>query len=865
MDYSIVIPVFNRAELTRGCLQSLAATLPENVDGEVLVVDNGSTDATQAVLAEFEWVRILRNQENRGFAAAVNQGARAASGEYLILLNNDMIARPGWLDALLRRGREPGVGAVGARLLYPGGTIQHAGVVMNCERLSASGFVPTHRCYGFSGDSAAAARTIDLQAVTGACLLTPRAIFERAGGLDEAYWNGYEDVDYCLALRERGLRIVYEPSACLTHFESKSGPERFRRVPWNTARLADKWNGHVRFDANAVAIADGGIVRSVRTSRGNVVRQTSTVPVTTVVVHGDPDRRGDRAFMQRLRAHACPVGEVIILPGSGAKVIEPMRQIMEVRGDRFLALVSAAAELEPGWLEELVRQVTFAPAIGAATYAPELPLGENVGSLSADARCTLLHLQKFPAHLRLGDFETLDGAVADFLIRGVEARVGTRGAARPLARLPDLARDASFRAVHGFDVQASLSPDASLVERRLRAAAGRRRGLVSVVMLSWNAVQFTKLALQSIREHTAGDYEVIIVDNGSNAETVEWLRSLDGVRVLYNESNRGYAGGNNQAMAAARGEYVVLLNNDVIVTHGWLEGLLHAFDRIPALGVSAVRSNKIAGDQLVAEAEYAGLDGLHEYARARRERYRDQGYVTDRAIGLCLCIDRRVIEEIGGIDERFGVGNFEDDDFCLRVRAAGYRIFVCDDVFIHHFGSQTFAANKVDWNATMRENWQKFALKWELPTTQEGGGYQPRPAIDRGFIRSKHYVPLPSGEAPASHRPYRLVFLCPVRTEEEWNDTAVFARRYVRAFTREHDVLLTIAAFGGPVAEALGARVERLVRREGLDPETIADVEISDEDDEAAWRARYGSAAVEISTIDRRNPSALRRRLQAVP
>jgi GT2 family glycosyltransferase/tetratricopeptide (TPR) repeat protein len=271
----------------------------------------------------------------------------------------------------------------------------------------------------------------------------------------------------------------------------------------------------------------------------------------------------------------------------------------------------------------------------------------------------------------------------------------------------------------------------------------RRRGLVSIVMLSWNAPQFTKLALESIRAHTSGEYEIVIVDNGSAAETVEWLKSLPDVRVIFNAENRGYAAGNNQGLAAARGEYVVLLNNDVVVTDGWLDGLLDAFDRVPGLGISAPRSNKVAGNQQVTDAVYADMTQMHGYARARRERFRGQHYLTDRAIGLCLCIARRVIDDVGGIDEQYGTGNFEDDDFCLRVRAAGYQIAVCEDVFIHHFGSQTFAANKVDWASTMRENWHKFAKKWGYPEAYPEQGYAPAVAIAKGFDRTRHYVALP--------------------------------------------------------------------------------------------------------------------------
>lgn len=454
----------------------------------------------------------------------------------------------------------------------------------------------------------------------------------------------------------------------------------------------------------------------------------------TIVCHGDPERADAAQVERMLRDNDCAVEKVLFV--SRDRALEAVREKMELRGQRLLALVDMRCALPRGWLDRLVREVRFSVSTGAAALVPEIHLSEADAVFCADARCTVIDLSKYPAHLRLETtFSSLGAAVADFLVRGIDVFAGTRALPAHGCSMPPPEIDGEL-----------LSTDRTLVERALRLRLGRRPGPVSIVMLSWNAPQYTKLALESIRAHTRGDYEVILVDNGSGPETTEWLKTLTDVRVIFNASNRGYAAGNNQGIAAARGEYVVLLNNDVVVTEGWLDGLLCAFDRIPGLGVSAPRSNRVAGDQQLADAVYGDLLQMQAYARSRRERFRDEGYLTDRAIGVCLCVDRNVIEEIGGIDEQYGAGNFEDDDFCLRVRAAGYRIFVCDDVFIHHFGSQTFAANHVDWSSTMRENWKKFARKWGYPQAYPEQGYAPGVAIARGFERSRHFVPLPQPE-----------------------------------------------------------------------------------------------------------------------
>ena len=873
MDYSIIIPVFNKAPLTRHCLNTLRATLAGAGEGEVIVVDNASSDETPRVLEEFPWARVLRNERNLGFAAANNQAARTARGRFLVLLNNDTEAKAGWLATMLQAAQQDGVGVVGARLLYPNGTLQHGGVVFAPLPLGRAGFYATHDLPGAPGDHPYARERRDLQAVTAACCVTPRELFLDLGGLDEGYWNGYEDVDYCLRVRERGLRVVYAGDAVLTHFESQSGTERYRKVSWNVARLADRWNGKVRYDLLEHEIARGTIRRTIRLRRGNAMQEELATPGTAIVVHGGAE---SAEFTQRLRANRSPVDHIVWARADDAAGAAGRE--MEIRSDRYVAIVDARCELRPGWLDELIRQIEFSPNTGAAAYVPGGPGGEDRSLFTAGAGCTLVAPARYPQHERLAESDTIDGAVADFLIRGIALRAGVRAANAPLAEVPHPPADAVFERRHGIALPEACDAGRDRIERALSAPLRRPDGLVSIVMLSWNAPEYTKMALESIRAYTKGAYEVVIVDNGSGPETTQWLSSIvdPAVRVVFNAVNRGYAGGNNDGMAAARGDFVVLLNNDVVVTEGWLEGLLEAFERIPRLGISAPRSNIVAGDQVVLDAAYKNLDEMHAYAARRRERYRGRGYMTDRAIGLCLCVDRRVIDEVGGIDERFGVGNFEDDDFCLRVRAAGYRIHVCDDVFIHHFGSKTFAANKVDWQATMQQNWSKFAEKWDLPRERVDGGYQPSPAIRRGFVREKHFVALPASEPALPERRYEAVFAAVVRSDRDWEEVAAFVRRYLRAFGASQPVLLAIGVFDGAAAADVGARASRIAEREGIPDEAAADVLVSDETGMAAWldglpagRLRRVNAGSDerfdaLEVVAERSPSALRRLLEGV-
>lgn len=870
MDYSIVIPVFNKAALTRHCLQTLRPTLEGAGEGEVIVVDNASTDETPEMLADFPWITLIRNERNLGFAGANNQAARQARGEILVLLNNDTQGLPGWLAAMMESVRQPGVGAVGARLLYPNDSIQHAGVVIAPVLFGRAALAPYHYQWKAAANAPHVAHPHDYQIVTGACLATPRELYLRLGGLDEIYWNGYEDVDFCLKIREQGLRIVYDPRATLYHFESQSGVQRFRKVAWNIRTLAERWSDRVAFDSTSRSVEMGEIPIMMRDANAAMVTILAKTPPSDVVVHGDvePERRAQIETM--VRANDSPI-ESVEFYGRG-DAVAAVRRAMDVRGERFLVLVDARAQLERGWLDELVAQSGAPTNVAAVTYAPELALGENVVSLAADARCTLLSLKQFPQHVELNAFDSLGGSVADLLVRMLAYGRGTRGASKALVTLPGVEEDASFERVHGRTLSSVFDTGLGAIERAARRTQ-RPRGLVSIVMLSWNAPSFTVKALESIRARTTEPYEVIVVDNGSGPETLDMLRAIDDphVRVVYNKRNRGYAGGNNDGIAAASGEYVVLLNNDVVVSEGWLDALIAPFAHDAGIGVTAPRSNKVVGHQQLPFATYDSEESMLAFARTRAELYDERGYYADRAIGLCLCVDRTVLETIGGFDERFVLGNFEDDDFCLRVRAAGYAIYICEDSFIHHFGSASFSANNVDYAVTMRDNWTRFAKKWGYPEIFPTDGYQPRQAYVKGFDRSKHYAALsqtplaleslePEDALPEG---VQTVFCTIVRDDADWSKTAEFVKRFARSFKLWDGAMLAIGVFGDPPAEVLAPRVERIFARAGIDPATSGHVEISDEDDAGAWRDRFASVrSIDVAELDDRSPSALRRLLR---
>ena len=215
-EISVILVLFNRAELTMACLRSITENHMERT--EVIIVDNASSDETPLLLDRLRGARIIRNGENLNFLLAVNQAAREARGEYLLILNNDAQLMPGALRSALTTIRSaPDIGAVGGRLILLDGKLQEAGSIMWRDG----------SCLGYGrGDNPLAPMYMfrrDVDYCSGAFLLTARTTWQRLGGFDEAFKPAYyEETDYCARLWEQGLRVVYDPNAVLLHYEFAS-------------------------------------------------------------------------------------------------------------------------------------------------------------------------------------------------------------------------------------------------------------------------------------------------------------------------------------------------------------------------------------------------------------------------------------------------------------------------------------------------------------------------------------------------------------------------------------------------------------------------------------------------------------------
>jgi GT2 family glycosyltransferase len=272
---SILIPFRDHIEMTRQCVQAIRAHT-QGARYEIILLDNWSQSLEaerfcieQANLAE---TRVLRIAEPFNYSRINNLGAKAARHPYLLLLNNDVfVSDPGWLRILLNEAlAAPDIGAVGAKLLYPNGTVQHAGVVLGV------GGIAEHAFRGIAGDApgylARAISAAEVGAVTAACLLARREAFERIGGFDEAELSvAFNDVDLCIRLRQAGYRILFTPDCVAEHRESLSRGDDFdedklSRFMLENEVMQQRWQHVLPFDPfyNRNFSRDGGIHRDLR-------------------------------------------------------------------------------------------------------------------------------------------------------------------------------------------------------------------------------------------------------------------------------------------------------------------------------------------------------------------------------------------------------------------------------------------------------------------------------------------------------------------------------------------------------------------------------------------------------------------------
>lgn len=303
---SVVIPVHNKATLTRQCLNALLAERDLVIGREIIVVDDGSSDLTPELLAAYgDGIQVVRNDRAVGFSGACNAGASVSRGDYIIFLNNDTIPVQGWFNALVNYADEhPRAAVVGTKLLFPNNTIQHAGVVFGIDRY------PHHIYAGFPADHPATCISRRYQAVTAACCLVDRAAWNAMGGFDRTFVNGWEDVDLCLRLGEAGYEIHYCAESMIYHMESASRDLRAPQERENRGVYVERWQQRVQPDDFHYYTEDE-LLKIVYPARYPM--QLSFSPLLAGWSSDEEDRLADRLLHERARQTSILMRNNIVL------------------------------------------------------------------------------------------------------------------------------------------------------------------------------------------------------------------------------------------------------------------------------------------------------------------------------------------------------------------------------------------------------------------------------------------------------------------------------------------------------------------------------------------------------------------------
>jgi GT2 family glycosyltransferase len=411
--------------------------------------------------------------------------------------------------------------------------------------------------------------------------------------------------------------------------------------------------------------------------------------------------------------------------------LDEYRDYLRSSRGEFTVAKDQNVRLRSGWFSD--RSATYLaagrPVITQETgFSNVLPTGEglfafttmdqileSIDAMNADydrqASAAREIAQEFFAHdvvlPRLLEDSGIDRARPAATERSMSGTIPSDLLLQPVSRRPLRLPQATMRRIEAMPVPSAVPHS---------EPPARGSPLTSVVVVSYDTLALTKLCLTSLLTNTDPPFEVVVVDNGSTDGSQPYLRELAArhpqVRILANEENRGFAAAVNQGAAESHGDALVILNNDTVLSPGWLPAMLRHL-RHSRIGLVGAVTNR-SGTGAEVPAAYSTYGEFVREAASRAQERAGEHFDIDTAAMFCAAIRRSDFEQIGPLDEGYGLGLFEDNDYSMRVRASGYRVVCGDDVLVHHFGEASFGklVRTGEHARIFEENRRRFEDRW---------------------------------------------------------------------------------------------------------------------------------------------------------
>ena len=763
-----------------------------------------------------------------------NVGAFAATGGVLVFIDSAYVPSPGWLNALLSRlALETSLAIVGGVTLTSQQKIHNAGLAVNY----GEGPPISVTCIGADQTPAAFAfNEVKCRALPASGLAIRAKVFHALGGFDASFKNCGDDVDLCLRAARVGHALAVERKAELT-------TQVAARYPLSRYE-GDHLEFHVRW-LSTLEEFDSDIRHNFKGSAPKALSATRPpMTVISVMLPGTFSTLG--SWLEITRATLGPNDDWLIVDASNheGNALYGQWMVRHTHGATFMqvqdasyrravetAVAAAKADLialpAPNavpswhWLERSATHLLKVTEHGSANIvAASLPvLGTSapveraldlnvvqrallaplagVGAVTAQPE-TFCFVARKSALAQAVDMPGFPAGPVHTAFDVWSTQLATP--ARPVHQLQAMVTVQNLAAAN-LAYEAQYAGNAEEQSHSKAAGEAPYPGIVSIVVPVLNQPSLTRTFLESVYANTNRPFEIILVDNGSALPVqrlvTEFQKSHDNLVYVRNPRNEGFGYACNQGMACARGDVVVVINNDVQVPSGWLSRMLAVLAADANVGMVGPATNRCVGDQQIVPAPYEKTQDFAGAAAARAITHRGNVRGVNRLVGLCLMIPRSVLDKVGGFDPAYGYGNFEDDDLGLRIRRAGFSLAVADDVLLHHEGSATFVAEGFDASALAQQNWEIFCDKWRHDSEQANFTAVEQLAQQAPFSRANDFIPLRFSEQFSAQgegltletsKPVKLLFT-PDVFASEWSTTL---RTFLTTFGPDDPVALVL-------------------------------------------------------------------------